>query len=63
MYVNVYFADQNIMQSEGPLKLNFKGFEMQKWNIPTHRAQRIDKKIGVIYLVIKFTVGVMGYGH
>ena len=32
---------------------------MQKWNIPTDRAWRVDEKIGVIFLVIMFTPGVM----
>ena len=35
----------------------FKGFDMQKWNIPTDRVQRADKKNGVICLVIMFTPG------
>ena len=33
------------------MKLNFEGLEMQKWNIPTDRAQRADGKNGVICLV------------
>ena len=41
--------------------LNFEGLEMQKWNIPTDRAWRVDEKNGVILLVIKFTPGI--YGH
>ena len=32
---------------------------MQKWNIPTDRAWGVDEKIGVIFLVIMFTPGVM----
>ena len=38
---------------------NSEGLEMQKWNMPTDRAQREDKKNGVICLVITFTPGVM----
>ena len=37
------------------MALNFEGLEMQKWNIPTERAQRVDKKNGVICLIIMFT--------
>ena len=42
------------------MELNFGGFEMQKWNIPTVRAQRVGEKIGVICcLFILFTSGLM----
>ena len=41
------------------MELNFEGFEMQKWNIPTNTAQRLDGKNGVICLVIMFTTRVM----
>ena len=37
------------------MKLNFKGLEMQKWNIPTEKTQRADGKNGVICLYIIFT--------
>ena len=40
------------MQGGGSTKLNFEGFEMQKWNIPTGRAQRADEKNEVTCLVI-----------
>ena len=39
------------------MELNFEGLETQKWNIPTDRAKRVDKKIGVICLAIMFTPG------
>ena len=26
------------------MELNFEGLEMEKWNIPTDRAQRVDGK-------------------
>ena len=39
--------------------LNFEGLEMQKWNMPTDRAWRVDEKNWVIFLVIMFTSGVM----
>ena len=41
-----------------PMELSFKGLEIQKWNIPTDRAQRVDKKNGVTCLIIMFTPGV-----
>ena len=47
------------MQKEDPNELNFEGLWMQKWNIPTHRAQRVDEKNGVICLVIMFAPRVM----
>ena len=40
------------------MELNFESLEIQKWNKPTYRAQRIDKN-RVICLVIMFTLGVM----
>ena len=40
-----------------PMELNFEGLEMQKWNIPTDRVQRVDKKIG--WFVVMFTLRVM----
>ena len=42
------------MQRGDPVELNFEGLEMQKWNKPTHRTQRVDDKNGVICLVIMF---------
>ena len=32
------------MQSEDLMELNFKGLEMRKWNTPTEKAQRADKR-------------------
>ena len=50
------------MQSdEDYMELNLVGFEMQKWNIPTDRSQRVDEKNGVVCLVIMFTPRVNGY--
>ena len=46
------------MQRGDPMELNFEGLEMQKWNIPTDRAERWDGKNGVICLVM-FTPKVM----
>ena len=41
------------------MKLKFECFEMEKRNIPTERAQRVDEKNEVICLIIMFTFGVM----
>ena len=41
------------------MKLNFEDLEMQKWNMPTNRAQKLHGKNGVICLVIMFTPRVM----
>ena len=55
----MYFVDENIMQSENPMELNFEHLEIQKRNIPTDRAQRVYEKNGVICLVIICTPGVI----
>ena len=47
------------MQKGDPIEVNFEGLEMQKWNIPTDRVLRVDKKNVIICLVIMFTYGVM----
>ena len=41
----VYFTDQNIMQEGEPMKLNFEGLKLQKWNIPTDEKVPIDRKV------------------
>ena len=41
------------------LELNFEDLEMQKRNIPTDIAQRVDEKNGAISLMIIFTPGLM----
>ena len=28
------------------MELNFEGLEMQKWNIPTNKAQRVHERMG-----------------
>ena len=43
----------------GPLKLDFEGLGMQRWNKPMDRAQRVDEKNVLICLVIMFTSTVM----
>ena len=55
----VYFIDQNTMQRGNPMEMNMKGLEMQNWNIPMDRAQKVDDKNRVICLVTLFSPGVM----
>ena len=57
-HVNVYFTNHNVMQKGDPMELNFESLEMQKWNIPTDRSQKVDEKNGVIYLVAMFATRV-----
>ena len=47
------------MQRGDPMELNFKGLEIQKWNIPIDRAQRVGQENGVIGPVIMFTLKVI----
>ena len=47
------------MQRGDPMDLNFEGLELQEWNIPTDRAQRVDEKNGVVCLFIVSNPGVM----
>ena len=42
------------MQNGDPMKLNSEGLEMQKLNISTDTAQRLDEKNRIIGLIIKF---------
>ena len=55
-HVNVYFKEPKT-KCKG--KLDFQGIEMQKWNTPADRAERVDEKNGVIFLVTMFTPWVM----
>ena len=41
------------------MELNFEGLEMQKWNILSDRAEKLDEKNEVFCLVIMSTLGVM----
>ena len=43
------------MQKWNPMEVKFEGLEMQKWNIPMDRAQKVDEKNGVICRVIIIT--------
>ena len=54
-----YRSEHNAKGQEGAMGLNFEGLEMQKWNIPTSRAQRVDRKLEFICPVIMFTPQVM----
>ena len=48
------------MQSGDPMEMNFGALEMQKRNIPTDKAQRVDEKNGrVICLFIMFTLRII----
>ena len=52
---SVFYGPEN--NPKGNLvELNFGGLEMQKWNTPTERAQKLDEKNGVICLFIIFTL-------
>ena len=42
----VFCKRKYMEKGEGPIKLNFEGLEMHKWNIPIDRVQRIDEKMG-----------------
>ena len=55
----VFFYRLKLNSEEDPMKLNFEGLEMQKWSIPTDRAQRVNEISGVIYLVIMFTCSIV----
>ena len=44
-YKCVFYRPQSNTKAP-PKELNFEGLEMQKWNIPTDRIQRVDKKMG-----------------
>ena len=48
-----------IIYQKGSMELNFEGPKMQKWNIPTATAQRVDEKNRVICPAIMFTLGVL----
>ena len=45
----------------GPLKLNFEGLGMQRWNKPIDRAERVDIK-KCIHLS-SYQVSFQGYGY
>ena len=47
------------MQRGNSREQNFEVLQMQKWNIPTDRAQTEDEKSGVICLIILFSPWVM----
>ena len=45
----------------GGKELNLEGLEMRKWNIPTDRAQRVDKKKWAHFS--SYQVCSQSYGH
>ena len=51
----VFYRPEHNAKELNPMELNFEGFEMQKLNIPTDRAQRVDEKNEVICLFYMFT--------
>ena len=51
--LNVYFTDQNLMQKVWLVNV-YQDLQMQKWNIPMDRAQRVDERNGVICLVVSY---------
>ena len=48
----VFYRPAHNAKGEGPH--GTEGLEMQKWNIPTDRPQRLNGKNGVIWAVIMF---------
>ena len=54
----VYYRPEH-RANGGPLKLDFEDLEMQRWNKPRDRAQRVHQKNVFICLVIMFTSRVM----
>ena len=50
----VYYGPEH-RANGGPLKLDFEGLGMQRWNKLTDRVQRVDEKNVFIFLVIMFT--------
>ena len=52
-----YRPEQNIIQGGETMELNVEGFEMKKWKKTMDRTQKLDKKNGVICLVIMYTPG------
>ena len=54
-YQCVFYRPENNVKQE----LNLEVLDMQKWNIQTDRAQKVDEKYGFIWLVIMFTPGLM----
>ena len=45
--------------NSNPMRVNFEGLEIQKWNVAMDRAQIVHEKNGVICLFIMFTPKVM----
>ena len=50
-----FYRPEHNSKRGDPMDLNFEDLKMQKWNITTDRTQRVDKKNGIICLVIMFT--------
>ena len=56
--LTAYFADQN-RRKDDLMKMNFVNFQIQKWISQIVRAQKVDKKNGVICLISFFLSWVM----
>ena len=54
----VYYRPEH-RENGGPLKLDFEGLGMQRWNKLTDKVQRVAEKNAFISLVIMFTSRVM----
>ena len=57
--LNVYFTDQNVMQKVWLVVNVYEDLQMQKWNVPMDRAQRVDERNAVICLVVTVTIEVI----
>ena len=42
----LFFRPEQCKGGRDTMEINFEGLEMQKWNIPTDRPQRLDRKMG-----------------
>ena len=55
----VFYRPKHNVKRGDRMELNFEGLEMQKLNIPTEQAQRVDAKNGVLCPAVMFTPRVM----
>ena len=54
----VFYKPEHRADGE-PLKLNFEGLGIQRWNKPRDRAQRVGDKSAFTFFVFMFTSRVM----
>ena len=50
----VFYRPEHDSKGGDPMKLNFEGLEMQNWNIPMDKVQKVGGKNGFICLVVIF---------